>query len=42
MKFKKKSKTENLKKILINFENKIVDFYEKKKNKRAYSFIRKQ
>ena len=31
MKFKKKSKTENLKKILINFENKIVDLYKKKK-----------
>ena len=31
MKFKRKSQIENLRQVLINFENKIVHYYEKKK-----------
>ena len=31
MKYKRKSQIENLRQVLINFENRIVHYYEKKK-----------
>ena len=33
MKYKRKSQIENLRQVLINFENRIVHYYEKKKKK---------